>query len=110
MALNGKRVRCQPSPTTISIYTLQILTDLENSGLPFWHVLCRRLGPGGGMKHYQTDDFDEVASEDEEEEEIAFSPPRPVSPPKPAAPAAMPPSGPPAMAMPPSMPPDARSQ
>jgi len=62
------------------------------------------------MKHYQTDDFDEVASEDEEEEEIAFSPPRPVSPPKPAAPAAMPPSGPPAMAMPPSMPPDAGSQ
>lgn len=61
---------------------------------------------GGGMKHYQTDDFDEVASEDEEEEEIAFSPPRPVSPPKPAAPAAMPPSGPPAMAMPPSMPPE----
>lgn len=77
--------------------TQHVQVDLMSTGSP------------GGMKHYQTDDFDEVVSDEESQsEEIAFSPPRPASPPKPAAPAAMPPSGPPAMAMPPSMPPAAR--
>ncbi|CAK9027795.1 Hypothetical protein SCF082_LOCUS18084 [Durusdinium trenchii] len=54
---------------------------------------------GTAMGHYQTDDFEEVVSEEEEEV------PRPISPPKPAMPAPglgiMPPSGPPAM--PPAM-------
>jgi len=62
-------------------------------------------GGAGGVKHYETDDFDEVASEEDDDD---IEPPRPVSPPKPAGPPsmAMPPSGPPSMAMPPSMPPE----